>query len=556
MGTRATWLGRNVATLQQQREAPVASEGALELLPIPIAIVALDNGRIDYQNHNRAFSRAGLEHEPGLAALIEAFLTSGCDNADHDWQSGAVVERRHYRVSCARMAHHGRPACVLSFVDQTAEVRTEETLRREMSTDSLTGLPNRGGFTDALETSIAEGVPRWAVLMIDLERFSRFNACLGSLTGDELLITVARRVKGALRSHDTLARTGGDEFGVLLRIDQDADEAERVARRIREALATPFRLSEYELRVSCAIGIAFGDTRVGDPEDIIRHAQVAMKKSKITKAAESYQTRALDSAREEFATETALRRAIENEQLNLVFQPICDLSTGRVSGFEALARWTDDNGVQRPPTQFIPVAEESGLIVPLGRWALDSALRTLAGWDERLGRHCGINVAVNVSPIQLQRDSIPDLVQRALNASGLSGSRLKLELTESAIVADPERISGVLMGLKELGTTIAMDDFGTGFSNLASLQKLPIDVLKIDRSFVTAMLTDRDKLAIVRAILGLAQALGMDTVAEGIEANEVGQTLAALGCTFGQGYAYARPLPPDAAYEFLIARNC
>jgi diguanylate cyclase (GGDEF)-like protein len=529
-------------------------QGSLELVPIPLVIARLRGGRVDYENSNRAFLRAGLEHEREIDPLIASFLRTGHDEGAINWSTGETVERRHYRLSFALIPDRHEPTAVVSFVDQTAEVRTEETLRREMTTDSLTGLPNRGGFTDSLEAMI-EGATRWAVLMIDLERFSRFNACLGSLSGDELLITVARRIKGALRSRDVLARTGGDEFGVLLTIDQDDHEAEQVARRIREALATPFRLSDFELRVSCAIGIAYGDSAIDDAEDVIRHAQVAMKRSKATKSAEAYQTRALDSAREEFAMETALRRAIENEQLHLVYQPILDLTSGKVSGFEALARWTDEQGTTVPPVRFIPVAEESGLIVPLGRWAVDTAMQTLAGWDRRWGAECGASVAVNVSPIQLQRDSIPGMVERALGAAGLGGGRLKLELTESAIIADPDRIAGVLMALKELGTVIAMDDFGTGFSNLASLHTLPIDLLKIDRSFVTGMLTDRDQLAIVRAILGLSKALGMDTVAEGIETIELGQTLGALGCTFGQGYAYARPLDVDAAYDFLVARN-
>ena len=555
MATRSTVLVRKAAYPLVVGPGLTASEGALELVPIPLVIACLSGGRLVYEIHNRAFAVAGLQHERGLDPIIESFLHTGREHHECDWQAGGAVERRYYRLSFALMSNRAEPAVAISFVDQTAEMRTEETLRREMSTDSLTGLPNRMGFTDALEAMIEEGTPGWAVLMVDLERFSRFNACLGSLTGDELLITVARRIKGALRGRDVLARTGGDEFGVLLTIDQGTDEADHVGRRIRDALATPFRLSEYELRVSCAIGIAFGDALVGNAEDVIRHAQVAMKKSKVTKSAEAYQPRALDSAREEFAMETALRRAIENDQLNLVYQPICDLATGRVSGFEALARWTDDNGVQHPPTTFISVAEESGLIVPLGRWALDCAAHTLAGWDAQAGGNCGVSMSVNLSPIQLQRDSIPDAVERTLAASGLGNQRLKLELTESAIIADPDRISRVLMALKGLGCTIAMDDFGTGFSNLASLQMLPIDVLKIDRSFVTGMLADRDKVAIVRAILGLSQALGMETVAEGIEAIEVGQTLAALGCTYGQGYAYARPLDPVAAYAFLGERN-
>ncbi|MEH3037431.1 MAG: EAL domain-containing protein [Sphingomonas adhaesiva] len=533
-----------------------ASEGALELVPIPLAVACGVGDRLVWEMSNRPFARAALQGEPGLADAALAFLRSGEPRRERDWQTGAAVERRHYRIVFTRMPQRDLPTCMVAFVDQTAEVRTEDTLRREMATDSLTGLPNRGGFTDSLEAMIAQGAHRWAVLMIDLERFSRFNACLGSLAGDELLITVARRIKGALRTRDVLARTGGDEFGVLLSIDEGSHEADHVARRIRDVLSTPFRLSDYEIRISCAIGIAFGDETIEDGEDVIRHAQVAMKKSKSSKVAEAYHIHSLDSAREEFAMETALRRAIENDQLTLVYQPICNLATGRISGFEALSRWTDENGKRHDPTRFIQVAEESGLIVPLGRWALDTATRTLAQWDARFGaKGTGVTVAVNLSAIQLQRDNIPQAVRHSLDAAKLSGERLKLELTESAIIADPDRVTRVLMGLKELGASIAMDDFGTGFSNMASLQRLPIDILKIDRSFVTGLLQDRDKVAIVRAILSLAQALGMETVAEGIEALDIGQTLAALGCNYGQGYAYARPLDAEAAYAFLAERN-
>ena len=532
-----------------------AAQGGLELVPMPLLMAVLHDDQVIHEAVNRTFVRAQIGARTSLDPIIRDFLRSGAASKQLDWQSGGEVERRYFRVCLSRIPLRQEPVCVVSLVDQTAEVRTQETLRREMAIDSLTGLPNRGGFTDALEGVIANDTARWAVLMVDLERFSRINACLGSMAGDELLITVARRIKAALRVRDTLARTGGDEFGILLAIDERDDEAQHVAKRLQAALSTPFRLSEYEIRVTCAIGIAYGDSDVAHPEDVIRHAQVAMKKSKASKKAEAYQTRALDSARAEFAMETALRRAIENGDLTLRYQPIINLASGRVESFEALARWTDEHGVQHHPADFIRVAEESGLIVPLGRWAIDAALATVAGWDRRSDASHRIKVGVNVSPIQLQRDSVPDVVEHALAASGMSGERLKLELTESALIAEPARMARMLTALKSFGLTIAMDDFGTGFSNLASLQKLPIDVLKIDRSFITGMLADRDKIAIVRAILSLAQALNMSTVAEGIETHEVAQTLAALGCTAGQGYAFAQPLEAEEAYRFLLTRN-
>jgi len=539
--------------------------GALELLPIPAVLVTIADGTFRFFEINTPFRVAGLgttaERSP-LAALlggrVRSFLASGRASEQFPWQVGDAVDCRHYRVMLARSRTAPRERCLVTLVDQTSEVRTEQSLRREMLTDSLTGLPNRAGFSDRLEELIeSDAAPQagCAVLVVDLDRFSRVNACLGSLAGDELLITVARRLKGSLRARDTLARIGGDEFAILLTLEEGREEATRAARRIQATLATPFRLSDLEFRVDCSIGIAFSGGAERDAEALIRHAQFAVNRAKASGAAEVYHPKAFVIAREQFAIETSLRRAIDDEALTLTFQPIVDLATGRVVSFESLARWTDEDGVAHCPSHFIPVAEESGLIVPLGRWAIDCAARTLAEWDARAGGACGAGVAVNLSAIQIQRDTIAPVVERALAANGLAGERLTLELTESAVVTDPDRVAATLHALRALGATLAMDDFGTGYSNLGHLQKLPIDVLKIDRSFVTDMLADRDKVAIVRAILSLAQTLGMRTTAEGIETSELGQTLAALGCTYGQGYAYARPLGADAAFAYLAERN-
>jgi diguanylate cyclase (GGDEF)-like protein len=534
------------------------------LLPIPAMVVRGKDGAILVDATNKALDEAGLAEASGqqapqtlllelVGARISAFVESDRLNEDFPLQFGNSVECRHFRVSMARLARNAEGRCVVTFVDQTAELRTEDNLRREMLTDSLTGLPNRAGFSDRVEQLLDEAAPgfRYAILMIDLDRFSRVNACLGSMSGDELLITVARRLKGVLRAHDVLARSGGDEFAIFLTVEDGGNDVAHVTKRITSALATPFRLSDYEIRVSCSVGVAFGAAQLDDPEELIRHAQFSVKRSKSSGNAEAYQPQAFDIAREQFGMETALRRAIDRGQLRLNYQPIYDLASGKLVSFEALARWRDEDGVEHLPSAFIPVAEESGLIVPLGRWAIEAAVRTLAGWDAQLGGNCGVKIAVNLSAIQLQRDSIAPLLQGVLTKHNLPGSRFTLELTESALVTDPDRIAGIMHALKGLGTTIAMDDFGTGYSNLAYLQKLPIDILKIDRSFVTGMLADRDKVAIVRAILSLSQALGMQTTAEGIETNELAQTLAALGCTYGQGFAYARPLEVADAYALL-----
>ncbi len=540
------------------------AQDTIELFPVASAIVIDARGGPIIGATNRAFRQARLEGDGPYALLtihgqrIADFIRSDAIREEFVWELGEAIDCRTYRVTLARRdlaLSQGR--CLVALVDQTSELRTEQSLRREMQTDALTGLPNRAAFSELIENVVGAGEDEraaHAILIVDVDRFSRVNACLGAMAGDELLISVARRIKGALRAADALARIGGDEFGVLMRLDGGTDDAFHLARRITSALSTPFRLSEFEIRVDCSIGIAFGDDAIDEAEELIRHAQFAVKRAKTSGRPEAYQTQAFDQLRTSFGIETQLRRALDNGQLRLMYQPICDLSDGRIVAFESLARWRTEFGAEKAPDEFIPVAEESGLIVPLGRWAIDEAARTLAAWDARGGTG-DVQVAVNLSAVQLQRDNIPPLIETALAAHGIAGSRLKLELTESALVADPDRIARIMRELKALGTEIAMDDFGTGYSNLAYLQQLPIDLLKIDRSFVVGMLGDRDKIAIVRAVLSLAQALGMKTVAEGVETVELAQMLAALGCSYGQGYHYARPLEADDAYALLVERN-
>lgn len=537
--------------------------GALDLIPAPTAIAQLVEGRLVFTASNVAFRAAGFVGA-GQAALlggigeqIATFLQSTETRCRLSLQVGDSVDSRYYDVTLARRPEAVALArCLITLLDQTAEQRTEASLRREMNTDSLTGLANRMGFGDLVDERISGGNrARYAVLAINLDRFSRVNACMGSLSGDELLISVARRLKGVLRGCDVLARTGGDEFAVLLMLREGPDDAMLVAGRLQQALVQPFQLSDFSIRVDCSIGIALGEDAEDEAEDLIRHAQFALKRSKRTGQTEIYRPHLFDIVRSQFSIETRLRSALEEGQLRLAFQPIYDLSNGRINSFEALARWRTPDGQDISPVEFIPVAEESGLIVPLGRWAMDEAARTLAAWDRQWGGQCDAKMAVNLSAVQLQRDDIAAMFADVLARHDMPGSRFTIELTESAFIVDPDRTLQTMLALKEMHATIAMDDFGTGYSNLAYLQKLPIDKLKIDRSFVSGMLADRDKVAIVRAILSLAQALGMRTTAEGIETQELEQTLVALGCAFGQGYFYSKPIEADAAYAMLVARN-
>ena len=547
--------------------------GLLDALPIAAAIIERgDDDGFKVTSHNNRFfdtvqrsactalnwSEADCLKSGPVAEILQKFFDGNEAGGELDFKDGEGVSSHHFRLKLAPLpsAKTDAPRCLLSVVDRTVEVQAERTLRAEMLRDSLTGLPNRLAFTEAVEKA-GERVNRdleHAVLVVDMLRFSRINESMGSLAGDELLITFARRLILALRAGDILARTGGNEFGVLVSLRRGVEDALKAADRIQEVMATPFKISDLEIRVECAIGVALMHAGQ-DPEELFRNAQFAVKQAKLAGRPQVYEPKQATEARRRFSIETELRRALDKEQLKLFYQPLIDLKSGEVAGFEALARWTHEDRGEISPSEFIPVAEESGLILQLGRWAMDRAAQTLAAWDKETGETLPLYVGVNLSAIQVARDNIAEMVEQALKSSGLTGDRMTLELTESSIVQDPVRATRVFEALKALDATVAMDDFGTGYSSLAYLQRLPIDVLKIDKSFVSGMMVDPDAVAIVRAVLSLAEALGMSTTAEGIETVELATTLATLGCASGQGYYFAKPLEAEAALEYWKSRR-
>jgi len=557
---------------------PLWADGPVLLaaLPIAAAIIECEEGGIRIAAYNPRFietvvlSTCGTIEEivaqcllgDGLIAKhLRQWFEQEHGNADLEFREGSGVAARFFRLKLAPLPSHGTcRRALVSVVDRTAEVQAERTLRAEMLRDSLTGLPNRLAFTEMIEDAgrdragTGETPAGHAVLVVDMLRFSRINESMGSLAGDELLITFARRLISALRSGDRLARTGGNEFGIIVALRRGTSDALRAAGRIQEAMSAPFRLSELEIKVECAIGLAMMAPSQ-EAEELFRNAQFAVKQAKQSGRPQVYEPKEASLARRRFSIETELRRALERDQLNLFYQPLINLKTGEVAGFEALARWTHDDRGEISPSEFIPVAEESGLILTLGRWAMDKAATTLAGWDTEVGEALPCYVGVNLSAIQVARDDIAEMVGSALRSSGLPGDRLTLELTESAIVQDPRRATRVFEALKALDATVAMDDFGTGYSSLAYLQRLPIDVLKIDRSFVSGMMIDPDSVAIVRAVLSLAEALGMSTTAEGVESRELATTLATLGCASGQGFFFAKPLEAVQALDFWRSRR-
>jgi diguanylate cyclase (GGDEF)-like protein len=545
----------------------------LDALPIAAAVIgSAAHGTFVVLAHNDRFretverstcssldwNNADCLKDGPISTLLHEFFADPASSGELDFRDGEGVAARYFRLKLAPLPHAdgSMRRCLLSLVDRTVEAQAERTLRAEMLRDSLTGLPNRLAFTEKIEAA-GDEVGRnadHAVLVVDMLRFSRINESMGSLAGDELLITFARRLMSALRGGDVLARTGGNEFGVLVTLRRGIADALAAAERIQEVMAAPFKISDLEIRVECAIGVAMMIAGA-DAEELFRNAQFAVKQAKQAGRPQVYEAKQASEARRRFSIETELRRALDKDQLKLFYQPLIDLKSGEVAGFEALARWNHEDRGEISPTEFIPVAEESGLILQLGRWAMHKAAQTLADWDLNAGERLPLYVGVNLSAIQVARDDIASVVESALKTTGLTGERLTLELTESSIVQDPARATRVFDALKALEATVAMDDFGTGYSSLAYLQRLPIDVLKIDRSFVSGMMVDPDSVAIVRAVLSLADALGMSTTAEGIETVELATTLATLGCASGQGFYFAKPLEADAALEYWKSRK-
>lgn len=543
--------------------------GLLGALPIAAAIVARgERGQAEIVAQNQRFLdmitqcgptswRSNWLNKGPVAELFAAFFADPLGPGELDIKDGDGFAARYLRIKLAPLpkGESDAPRCLMSVVDRTVEVQAERTLRAEMLRDSLTGLPNRLAFTEEIEKLEDAGQEtEHAVLVVDVLRFSRINESMGSLAGDELLITFARRLMSALRAGDVLARTGGNEFGILVALRRGIEDALVAASRIQEVMSAPFMISDLEIQVNCAIGVALMQPWA-DSEELFRNAQFAVKQAKSTGKPSIYEPQVASLARRRFSIETELRRALDHDELKLFYQPLIDLKSGEVAGFEALARWIHEDRGEISPSEFIPVAEESGLILPLGRWAMDTAAHTLARWDETTGETLPIYVGVNLSAIQVARDDVAGVVSSALKSAGIGGDRLSLELTESAILQDPGRATRVFDALKALDATVAMDDFGTGYSNLAYLQRLPIDVLKIDKSFVSGMMVDPDAVAIVRAVLSLAEALGMSTTAEGIETVELATTLAALGCASGQGFYFAKPLEAGAALDYWKSRR-
>ena len=551
------------------REAQERFRSAFEYAPIGMALTSLD-GRLF--RVNRALVQILGRGESQLLASSILDL-SHPDDRELCRESMARLFAGH-TSSCQleqRYLHHdghpvwvsvsaslvrdvnGEPLYLVTQIEDIAERRASgEALAHQAIHDPLTGLPNRLQFVARLERELTRANQRHeriAVLFLDLDRFKLVNDSLGHSAGDRLLVAVADRLSAAMGPSDVVARFGGDEFTVLCHNVTSEETAELVAERLAQAIARPVALMEGEVFVTASVGIALSGGAADTPETLVRNADAAMYHAKDNgrDRAELFDAKTHHRAVDDLRTGNELHRAIERGEMRVYYQPMISLDTGTLFGFEALIRWEHPERGLVPPMEFVPLAEETGLIVPLGAWALEESCRQAVRWHQATPDAPLLSMSVNLSPRQLAEPALPNEVARVLHDTGIQPSALWLEITESTLMRDAESAVSALGALRALGLHLAVDDFGSGYSSLAYLERLPVEALKIDRSFTEGVGARKDSTAIVNAIVSLARALGLSTVAEGIETSEQLRLLRGMGCEVGQGYLFG-PAQPAEVY--------
>ncbi len=521
----------------------------------------------------------GIESEPGKVPCkncwIERLHPDDHDRVTADFESHLEGRSKHFQSEHRVMHTNGEYRWVLirglavrdengdacriagSLTDITERKRAEEQLAHDAVHDPLTGLPNRKKLIKRLERTLSRAKldqgHRFAVLFVDLDRFKTINDSLGHKVGDDLLLRVAGKLSNIVRPGDMVARLGGDEFVILIENIRDRTRVCKIADRILSGLQKPTKIAGQKIYTSASIGIAFSCSSYDTPDDIVRDADLAMYRAKVKGKGrfEMFDSNLHGGAISQFQVEIDMRRAIEQREFVLHYQPIVELDTELIVGFEALVRWQHPKRGIIPPSDFIPIAEETGLILPLGKWVLAEACRQMREWQRRFPGARSQIVNVNLSARQFEKRDLVKEVETILLETGLNPRCLKLEITESVIMSNAEDAIDTVLRLSKMGVRVSIDDFGTGYSSLSYLHRFPIDTLKVDRSFVSRIGNDGENAEIIKTIITLANNLGLDVVAEGVENAEQLAYLREVRCTHGQGYLYSRPVDNEAIEKML-----
>jgi diguanylate cyclase (GGDEF)-like protein len=528
-------MSQGIILVTSDQKIPVINSRCAELLDLPPDFIK-NPPRFDVlQKYQGAIAKPvasadGAVPAPGQVGVTERIMPNG-----------SIIEIRRSELPDGSF--------VKTFTDITQRREAEARVARLASEDPLTGLPNRRVFRATLDDLCRRYRNQWtgseraafAILFLDVDRFKVINDTLGHRVGDMLLQEVAKRLESSLPKSNILARLGGDEFAVVVPAVGSLADVEALAKQIVETIVRPYEIDGYQIRSSASIGIAIGPRDGADVDELLMAADLALYAVKAeSRGGYKFYNRAMNSdLNDRRELEISLRDAIERDELELHYQPVIDLKRNVITGFEALARWCHPDKGMVPPALFIPVAEDSGLIIPIGAWALKEACRQAVLWPKDL------RVAVNLSPVQLLSPNLPEIVKAALTESGLAPERLEIEITERIIMEDTERTLSNLRKLKDLGVRIAMDDFGTGYSSLSYLRRFPFDKIKVDRTFVSDLAEGTEHVVIVQAVVSIARALGLTTTAEGVEIGFQRDYLAALGYDEAQGYLFSPAVPID-----------